>query len=204
MEAEAKLVEQAMAGDKAAVERLLLLYYDRVLAFLTSKIPPKMASYLDPQDVLHDAYSKAFRALKDFQPKSEHSFYAWLKTIAERQLIDKTRRFEKDALGATALRRAPRPGGSGSSMIGVSQFLADDGPLPGEAANQQELYAAMQVALAALEPHYQQAIRLRHLQNYSAEETAEKMGISTEQLRGILFRGRQKLKEEIGRLSLYI
>jgi RNA polymerase sigma factor (sigma-70 family) len=204
VETEAQLVQQALTGDKAAVERLLLLYYDRILAFLTAKIPAKMASYLDPQDVLHDAYSKAFRALDDFEPNSEHSFYAWLKTIAHRQLLDKIRRFEKDALGATTLRRAPRPGGSGSTMIGVSQFLADDGPLPGEAANLQEMHGAMQVALAALEPHYQQAIRLRYLLNHSAEETADKMKISTEQLRGILFRARQKLKEEIGRLSLYI
>ena len=205
MDQEAELVEQALGGDTAAVEQLLLSYYTRLSNYLSSHIPPKMSSYLHAEDILQQAYLKAFRSLSSFEPRSEHSFYGWVKTIAHRQLIDEVRRFEKDPMGTTAKRRAPRPGGSGSStMIGVSQFLEDGDFLPDEEANRQELIRATQVALAALDPHYQQAIQLRYLQNLSADEVAVEMNVSPDALRGILFRARQKLKEEIGRLSTYV
>ncbi len=205
MDQEAVLIEQALAGDTGAVEQLLLYYYDRVLRFLRSHIPPKMAASVHPEDVLQQAYLKAFRSISTFQPKSQYSFYSWLRTIAQRQMIDEIRRFEKDPMGATARRRAPRQGGGGSStMIGVSQFLEDDDLLPDDAANRQELISATQVALASLKPQYQQAIQLRYLKNQSAEAVAEEMGIGPDALRGVLFRARQKLKEEIGRLSMYI
>ncbi|MDC0936660.1 sigma-70 family RNA polymerase sigma factor [Pirellulales bacterium] len=204
MDRETELIEQAMAGDSAAIEQLLLLNYDRVLKHIAARIPQKMSSYLHPEDVLQQTFLKAFRSIGSFEPKSEHSFYAWLKTIAKRQMLDEIRRFEKDPMGPTAQRSAPRSSGASSTILGMSRFLEDDGLLPGEEANRQELLRATQVALAALEPRYQDAIRLRYLMNYSKEQVAEEMGIGVDALRGILFRARQKLKKEIGRLSAYI
>lgn len=201
---EQELIARAMQGDAAAVEQLLLHHYDPLLRSISKRVPRHLASAIHPEDILQQTYLKAFRSIATFQPRSEHSFYAWLKVIAQRQLLDELRRHANDPLGPAARRQAPQQNGCSSTMMGVSQFLEDGGMLPNEAAHQQELLRAMQVALATLEPRYARAIELRYFENHSKERVAAELGVGIDALRGILFRARKKLKESIGRLSVYI
>lgn len=201
---EQALIARALAGDATAVEQLLLHHYEPLLRSIAKRIPRSLAGAVHPEDILQQTYLKAFRSIDRFEPRSEHSFYAWLKVIAQRHLLDEIRKHAKDPLGPGARRHAPKQDASSSTMMGVSQFLEDGGMLPNEAAHREELLRAMQVALATLDPHYVQAIELRYFKNYSKERVAAELGVGIDALRGILFRARKKLKESIGRLSVYI
>ena len=62
-----QLLAQAVAGDHAALERLLLLYYDRLAARIGRMLPDDVRSQLGVEDVLQDTFVQAFRDIGAFR-----------------------------------------------------------------------------------------------------------------------------------------
>jgi len=197
------LIEQAAAGDRSALEQLLLHYHDALARHVARRFPDELKGVLDAEDILHQTYVRVFRAIGSFEARSEHAFHAWLKTIASNQLRDAVRRRRRE-------RPAVRPSSHGargdqqSWVVNMADWAAADTKTPSRSVARREAVAAMQVALASLSDGHRQVIRLRYLEGRSLEETAEVLGCTPDAVRGLCHRAKKKLREALGRASLYL
>lgn len=197
------LIEQAAAGDRVALEQLLLHYHDRLARHVARHFPDELKGVLDTEDILHQTYVRVFRAIGTFEARSEHAFYAWLKTIATNQLRDAGRRRRRER-PAGGRRCGPAGGDPQSWVVDMADRAAADTKTPSRNVARREAVAAMQVALASLSEGHRQAIRLRYLEGRSLEETAAILGCTPDAVRGLCHRAKKKLREALGRASLYL
>jgi RNA polymerase sigma-70 factor (ECF subfamily) len=175
------LIEAARAGDAPALEALLTRHAPAVLRF-----GQKMCGHpADAEDVLQEALLAAARNVRDF--RGDATFATWLFTIV-RSFCIKKRRVSKFAPAETV-----------SLDHGTSAaHLASSGPLPDEAAADNELSHALNGAIAELEEANREVLLLRDVEGLTAPEVASVLGISVEAVKSRLHRARVQVR---GRLE---
>jgi RNA polymerase sigma-70 factor (ECF subfamily) len=198
------LIDKAVSGDRPALERMLLDHCDRLSRHIAPRIPLSVRSVLGAEDVLQETFAQVFRDIRGFEPRSSESFFAWLRTIAEHRLQDNLRELKRKKRGGGRRRtfKAARPEDSSAAEL-VEMLSAGEGTASRLMARH-EAVGAVQVAIAGLPDDYQQAVRLRYLEGKSLAETAEAMGRTPGAIRGLLDRAKDKMREALGRASLYL
>jgi RNA polymerase sigma-70 factor (ECF subfamily) len=197
------LIELALAGDATALQQLLLAYYQRLLDHITRQIPAGMAGKISGEDVLQQTYLQAFRSIESFDPRSAHSFYAWLKKIAEHVLIDAARREGREVAASEPIRK-PSTEADDSSYAGLLSQIMDDDASPTTQMMAREALRALHVALASMQEDCREAIRLRYLEGRSRKEVADMMGRTESVVHHLCKKGRQYLRDELQRLSRFV
>jgi RNA polymerase sigma-70 factor (ECF subfamily) len=126
------------------------------------------------------------RSLKEFRGDSAVS--SWLYTIARRFCIKKRRRSKfapvrEESLDAPEHTAANR--------------LVDSGPNPEQAATNQELAAALNRAIDALDPPQREVLVLRDIEGLSAPEVARVLGTSVDAVKSRLHRARLAVRQQL-------
>jgi RNA polymerase sigma-70 factor (ECF subfamily) len=195
-----RLIERAVAGDRLSTGRLLLFHAAGISRFIAVRLPADVAAVASAEDVLQDTFVAAFRDIHKFTPRDGGTFAGWLTTIAERQVLctlDKLRAAKRGGK-----RRHVRSSGQRtSSMIELVEQLSDSSERPSSRVAGREAVLAVQVGLASLPQSQQDAVRLRHLDGKSIEETAAALGRPPGAVRGLLQRARKSLRDALGRSS---
>jgi RNA polymerase sigma-70 factor (ECF subfamily) len=177
-----ELVEAARQGDTAAIEQLLLRQQPRVYRFgMTLCRDPE-----DARDVLQDTLFAMARSIRDFRGASSVS--TWLFAIARSFCVKKRRRskFAPEALQSLdALPEAER------------RRLTDPSPAPDLRLTARELAAALDGAVASLEPKYREVFLLREIEGLAAAEVAEVLGLSVEAVKSRLHRARAAVRDQV-------
>ena len=197
-----ELISDAVAGDRIALEQILLAHHDRLAAYIRRQFPPALQGIAEVEDILHKTYVKVFAGIASCEGRTKRAFYGWLRTIARNQLADdlKHRMYERRVGRGHRFRgRAD----SDSWVLDLSERLAGRNETPSREAARHEAVRAMQVALAALREDYRQAIWLRYMQGLSIERTAKVMDRTPDSVRGLCARARRKLRDILGRASSY-
>ncbi|MEM7231036.1 MAG: sigma-70 family RNA polymerase sigma factor [Planctomycetota bacterium] len=93
-----ELVEKILAGEdvQSSQDELYRRVRQTLLSRIDRKLPARLRSKLDTEDILHDAFLRAMRGLKLFEAKNEKAFFAWVYSIAKNLLIDSCRRRSVD------------------------------------------------------------------------------------------------------------
>ena len=189
---DAGCVEQTLAGDAAAFERLVVKY-QRQAVVVSYRL---LGNHDDARDVTQDAFIKAFRSLATLERPA--AFGGWLMRIVTNLSLNfrRGRRLRiaqsidgamADQLGSpTAPDRPMRGHGSDS--------LAQNGD-PQRAAEGRELGDALQAAMLRLPEKQRQALLLFTIQEMPQKEVAETLGCSVEAVKWHVFQGRKKLRE---------
>jgi RNA polymerase sigma-70 factor (ECF subfamily) len=178
---ELQLLEAAKGGDRQALERLLGNHQARVFRF-----GKKMCGDEDDaQDVLQETLLAAARTLPDFRGASSVS--TWLYTIARSFCIKKRR----------ASKFAPAVLESLDQEAEQGTAVADPGRSPEELAAGQQLQAALDGAIDALEPMYREVLVLRDVEGLPAADVAEALGLSVEAVKSRLHRARMAVRERV-------
>lgn len=198
-EIEAQLVTAALGGDSESLDQLLLRYYDRTYKYISGRMSEAQHRAFEPADVLQATYMKAYASIQSFKPQNKHSFFAWLKRIADHQLYDESRKMTRRANAGFVAQKA-----GNSSYFDMMAAVPGNDPTATALFRKKELEGAFHIAMAKLEPRYQEAIRLRWLEELPMEDVATSMGITEDALRGVLHRARKKLINELNRLSHYV
>src|SRR5262249_47695455 len=68
--------------------RLLLNHAGPLRTFVELKIPARLRGTLHSEDVLQEVWVTAFRQIAGIRYQGPSMFYNWLKTLADRKLID--------------------------------------------------------------------------------------------------------------------
>lgn len=184
-DADAALLAAARKGDPAAFERLLARY-ERKIFRLAIRIT---GNHHDAEEVVQDAFTKAFSRLDSFQGDS--LFSTWLTRIAINQALMKLRRRRPNVL--------PLDEALQTEEGEVPREIVDWGPTPEQQYSQQELRGALEGAMAALKPDQRVVFQLRDVEELSIEETARTLGISMSAVKSRLLRARLALREKLNR-----
>jgi RNA polymerase sigma-70 factor (ECF subfamily) len=196
-------VASAIAGDRVALEWLLLAHYDDLARRIGTKLPVRLRSTQAVEDILQLTFFQAFRDIGRFQPRPGATFGDWLRRIADNRLYDAIKQHDRKKHGGD-LRRIHEDERTDGSVLSLWECIAAGDTSPGSVAAQCEALHALQVALAALPSDQRTAIQLHLLDGKSLDETAAALGRTPEAVRGIVYRGKQALLASMGRASLWL
>jgi RNA polymerase sigma-70 factor (ECF subfamily) len=184
-EDEATLVAAAKAGDLGAFEKLVDRYSGRIFRLARNLTK----THGDAEDVVQDAFLKAFQHLSDFRGDSR--FYTWLVRIAMNEFFMKLR---KHRPGLVSL---DEPLDTDEGLL--PRELEDWGPTPEERYSQTELGEILAEAIAGLCEPNRVVFHLRDVEGFSTEETANILGVTIPTVKSRLLRARLRLREKLNR-----
>jgi len=183
-EADAKLVARVQQGDKKAFD-LLVLKYQRKIQRLLSRV---LRDQSDIDDVMQEAFIKAYRALPQF--RGDSAFYTWLYRIA----INTARNWM-----ATQSRRPSSPG-LNQSVDGETFDEIDnltDNNTPESVLASHEIANTVNAVIDQLPAELRTAIVLREIDGLSYEEIAETMDCPIGTVRSRIFRAREAIAAKL-------
>lgn len=177
------LLRRARQGDREAYDALLSGLADRLLLYVEVRLGA-LRNRLDPCDVLQETLLMAHRSFAGFQGDSLPAFRGWLFAIADHRL--------HDLADHHATQKRHTPGGE-VPLSGVVEQLRATRTGPATAAEREERRVRLHEALQGLEQAEREAILLHHFHGLTQDEVAERLGVSTKQVRGLLVRARYRL-----------
>src|SRR5579872_4929860 len=183
---EMALVQAAKAGDVQAFEQLIKKY-DRNVFRIAQHITQNRE---DAEDVLQDAFLKAYENLEQFQGNSK--FYTWLVRIAVNESLMRLRRRRTGKMVSIDEDVETEDGS-------VPRDLADWAPDPEQNYTQSELGEILRKTIQGLPPGFRVVFALRDVEGLSTEETAETLGLSVPAVKSRLLRARLQLRERLTR-----
>ena len=183
---ELDLVTRAREGDAEAFSALIRRYEGKIFR-LAMNITQNRE---DSEDVLQEAFLKAYEHLDQFQGNSK--FYTWIVRIAVNQALMKLRKRKSDR--SVSLDEQID---TGEDTV-VREIAAWD-PDPEEQYSQEELNSILTEAVDELAPIYRTVFTLRDVDGLSTEETAEALELSIPAVKSRLLRARLQLRERLTR-----
>jgi RNA polymerase sigma-70 factor, ECF subfamily len=184
---EMSLVQAAKGGNIQAFEALVKRY-DRNVFRIAQHITQNRE---DAEDVVQDAFLKAYSNLEQFQGQSK--FYTWLVRIAVNEALMKLRRRRPER--TVSLDQEVQ-----TDEDSMPREVADWSPNPEQQYNQAELKDILGKTIQGLPPSFRTVFVLRDVEGLSTEETAEALSLSIPAVKSRLLRARLQLRE---RLSKY-
>ena len=183
---ELALVQAAKGGDVGAFEELVKRY-DRNVFRIAQHITQNRE---DAEDVVQDAFLKAYGNLHQFQGQSK--FYTWLVRIAVNESLMRLRRRRTGKM-VSIDEDVETDEGS------MPRDLADWGPDPEQMYGQSELAEILRKTIQGLPPGFRVVFTLRDVEGLSTDETAEALGLSVPAVKSRLLRARLQLRERLSR-----
>jgi RNA polymerase sigma-70 factor (ECF subfamily) len=175
--AEQELIKAAQQGDARAFGLLIRSHQKRLFRFVYGF----MGTFDQAEDVVQDAFIKAYTALGTFQLGRD--FYPWLSTIARNLALNQLSREQKKESLDLIQQQGFDPA---SGELGpLEQLIRSDG--------QKRFYAA----LKSLPERFRTVFVLRHFEEMSYDEIAANLKIAAGTVDSRLYRARQLLLEAL-------
>ena len=180
---ESQLIAEAKAGNKEAFSELVEKYQKPVFSVCYRMLGTPTAA----EDAAQEAFIRAYQALDRYDP--ERSFATWILSIASNYSIDQLRKKKVTILSMDSDKHA---------------WLAppDPGPSPEKVALDKEKSALVQAILADLAETDRAAVILQYWHDYSYEEIAENLDLSSSAVKSRLFRARKLMAEKWQEMQL--
>jgi RNA polymerase sigma-70 factor (ECF subfamily) len=183
---ESVLVDAARNGDVGAFEQLVRRY-DRNVFRIAQHITQNRE---DAEDVVQDAFLKAFQNLGQFQGQSK--FYTWLVRIAVNEALMRLRRRRPERM--VSLDEDVK-----TEEDSMPREVADWSPNPEQLYSQAELKDILSKTIQGLPPGFRAVFVLRDVEALSTEETAEALNLSIPAVKSRLLRARLQLRERLNK-----
>jgi RNA polymerase sigma-70 factor, ECF subfamily len=176
-----EVVVRVLAGDTSLFEILMRRYNQRLFRVARGIL----ADDAEAEDVMQEAYVRAFRELATF--RGEARFSTWLTRIACHEALARARKRRR--------------------LVSVDGGEPPDPPSheagPDRELENRELHAVLREAVEVLPDPLRAVFCLREIEGLSTEQTADALGLTIENVRVRLHRAkrslRQRLDERIGR-----
>lgn len=186
-------VVDSVAGASPAFQRawehLERRYRSHLLRYVERAMGPRARARVEPEDVVNEAWFRAYSARRSFRYRGPRSFFHWLRTQARRAILDHAKLVGD---GGRTSAEPPRP----------EQAPTDRRSDPAYMAARREMEAEFEATLLAVPTLYREILRDRHLGGLSLRELAEKYGrienTVTHQLRRGAEHWRKALAERFG------
>jgi len=181
---DAKLVARVQQGDKRAFDLLVIKYQRKILRLLSRMLRDQS----DIEDVMQEAFIKAYRALPQF--RGESAFYTWLYRIA----INTARNW------MSSQARRPSSPNHNQSEDGETFDEIDnltDNNTPESMLASREIATTVNDTIQELPEELRTAIVLREIEGLSYEEISQAMGCPIGTVRSRIFRAREAIAAKL-------
>ncbi len=182
---DADLIRQTLAGHVSSFEQLVDRYQNRLFHSMTHVL----SNSTDAEDVVQDAFVKAYSKLDTFRGGSQ--FYTWLYRIAHNTAISQLRK-QKNHRSNCSL--------EDSAGALVAQVEADAAP-PSARLERQEQLQQLKDALDRLSSEHRAILVMREIDGLDYDAIAQVLDIAVGTVRSRLHRARSQLKDELERAS---
>ncbi len=174
------VVNRVLAGETALFEILMRRYNQRL--YRVSRVILRDDG--EAEDVMQDAYVRAYEHLNQFAGKA--AFSTWLTRIAIHEALARKRRRgrveELDALTADG---------------DVMSILKSSAPTPEANTAQAEARQLLEEAIDRLPENYRTVVVLREVEEMSVAETAESLGVTDAVVKTRLHRAHAMLRKDL-------
>ena len=174
------LARRAADGDRQAFKEIVERYKQLMFGVAKSVLGDSPAA----EDVVQDAFIKAYKALPDYRGDAQLS--SWLYRITYSAAIDYVRQQSRHVelvSDADELDQFSDPSSNGQTDSAVRS---------------RQLRREIHAALESLTPFEKTIFTLRHMQNFRLREIAEVLDRSEGTVKSMLFRAIHKLQERLG------
>jgi RNA polymerase sigma-70 factor (ECF subfamily) len=162
------LLEQVRQGRPQALEELLASHRPALRAFIEVRLDPRLASRLDPSDVVQEALVAVVQRMDDFLKRRPMSFRLWVRKTAYERLLDAQKHHVKRARRSVE-REVPLP--DGSALLVARPFLAA-GPSPSQQLGGREMAERVGRVVAELASVDREILLMRHAEDLPFAEIA--------------------------------
>lgn len=179
-------IERCIKGDRNAFAELVNRYQKRAFQVAYGYVRNEE----DAQDLVQDAFVKAYRSLERFELGS--SFYAWFHRIVVNVCIDHHRKQKKRhslEYDDSYVRK------DASNEHTLSTDMRDE--IPDRNYEAREMYQVVDKALSSLSDKHREVLMLREVQQLSYEEISQATGVHLGTVMSRLHHARKKLQEEL-------
>jgi RNA polymerase sigma-70 factor (ECF subfamily) len=180
------LVQRVKNGDKEAFN-LLVLKYQRKVGRLVRRL---VSNSDEADDVVQDAFIKAYRALPQF--RGDSAFYTWLYRIAVN-----TAKNHLVSRGKRPISLSELTSNDGDEESFEVPVVTIDNNTPEAELMSRQIAEAVNRAVSALPEELQTALSLREIDGLSYEEIAEAMNCPIGTVRSRIFRAREAVAAEL-------
>jgi RNA polymerase sigma-70 factor (ECF subfamily) len=174
-----RLLEQAQAGDEAAMAELFDRYRKRLRQMVRLRLDRRLQGRVDSSDVLQDAYLDARQKLPTYSAKEDLPFFLWLRLVVGQKLTDLHRHHlgtqKRDAARDVSIYRGPMP--EATSFALAAQLMGKI-TTPSHAAIRAESKLQLQDALNTMDAIDREVLTLRHFEMLTNAETAQVLELS--------------------------
>jgi RNA polymerase sigma-70 factor (ECF subfamily) len=198
---DADLIAQARAGHRLAFERLLVRHQRRLVERIGRRIPGRMRSLVDADDILQETFADGWQSLGDFRPAGPDAFFPWLLRIAENNLLDAVKAFRAAKRGG-GWQRTPED--LDGELTQVLSLLAVHQRTPSRSVARHEALAAVQAALPGLKEDYREVLRLRFLEGMPVGDAATRMNRTEWAVQKLTARALASLREAMGDAARFL
>jgi len=178
-----EVVRRIIEGESALFE-ILMRRYNRRLFRVTRSI---VTNDLEAEDIIQDAYVRAYEHLKQFEGRAR--FSTWLTKIAIYEAYARVRRIDYQKADSISV------------VEGQGLDVKSKGRDPEQQTYDGELKMVLERAFDALPDNYRSVFMLREVEGLSTAETAECLEISEENVKTRLHRARALLQRELFSLA---
>ncbi len=173
-----RLLEQARAGDKEALNALFARHRPRLRRMVELRLDRRLLARIDASDVIQEAHVEAVGRLEEYLSAPRYPLFLWLRLIVGERLL-KLHRHDlgtrmRDAGLEVSIYRGALP--EASSAAQAAQLLGKH-TSPTQAAVRAERMLRLQEALNTLDSMDREVLSLRHFEELSLAETAMSLGI---------------------------
>ncbi len=176
------LVALAGQGDDDARHELLERYRDYLRRMVATRLDRRLASRLDPSDIVQDTLAEAAGRMDDFLRDQTLPFFGWLRLIANEHIRDAHRR-HLFAQRRSITRESRVPEFTDESAVDlVGQLMAHD-TSPSNRLVRQERCEQVKEAMATLSPHDREVLAMKYVERLNTPEMAEALGVNENAVR---------------------
>lgn len=175
-----QVVERVLAGETALYEIIMRRHNQRLYRVVISIL----RDIDETEDVMQDAYVRAYQHLSQFEGRA--AFSTWLTRIAVHEALARLRNRGR-------MQSFDTNNDEGVTSVELTGLSID----PEESASQAELARLLEQSLMKLPEQYRTVVMLRDVEDLSTSETADALGLSEENVKVRLHRGRSLMRRDL-------
>jgi RNA polymerase sigma-70 factor, ECF subfamily len=174
-----QVIERVLSGETALYELIMRRYNQRLYRVVRAILRDED----EVEDVMQDAYVRAYRHLADFAGRAQ--FSTWLTRIAVHEAFARARRGKR-------LQQF-----DDESIDGGPDMIPANSPDPERQTSNAELSHLLEEAILGLPENLRTVLMLRDVEELSTSETAEALSLSEENVKTRLHRGRALVRKRL-------
>lgn len=181
---EIELIKKAQHGDDASFEKLIYRYDRKVLSLAYSYIN----DHEDAKDIYQDVFLRVFKALKNFEFRSE--FSTWLYRITVNVALTYKTKKNKYSFVSLNDEHTDADGETRPAYETIEDNSSSD-----DRVISSDISLNIKQAIEKLSPQQKMVFTLKHFEEYKINEIAEMMNLSTGTVKNYLFNATIKMRE---------